>query len=155
MMSKFTLSTRLIQLLMCVCLLGTSSALSQEPGMTDIPLTINQDHKQFAGYVIVFDGINRAERLISLPSNRDINVGRAPGEVLVKVERLKNEQHACRVQVDTNGDGNLAGETAHVLVPGASIIVRVNRKWPNGKELALPYTIKYSREVNRSNQIDE
>jgi thiol-disulfide isomerase/thioredoxin len=59
------------------------------------------------------------------------------------------------VQVDTNGDGNLADETAQVILPDSSIMVWVDRKWPNGIKLALPYTIKYSRAVNRANQIEE
>lgn len=154
-MGWHSLSTRLIQLLTCVCLACAPSAMSQEKSMTNIALSINQDQEQFAGYSIAFDGNNATERLYNLPSNRDISFGRAPGGVLVRVERVKNEQYACRVQLDANGDGNLADETAHVIVPDSSIMVWVNRKWPNGRKLTLPYTIKYSRDLNRANQIEE
>jgi len=150
-----TLSTRWIQFVACVCLVCAPSAMSQEVNRTSVKLTINQDYEQFAGYSIAFDTNNASQPLYNLPRNRDISLGRAPGGVLVRVERVKNDQHSCRVQVDTNGHGTLVGETSHTLEPGSSIIVRVNRKWANGRQLTLPYTIKYSRDVNRANQIEE
>lgn len=150
-----SLSRHFVQLIICACLVCTSSAMSQERSMTNIALNINPDHEQSTGNLITFDGNNATERLYSLPSNSDVSFGRAPGRVLVKVERVKNEQHACRVQLDTDGDGDLADETAHVIVPDSSIMVWVNRKWPNGKKLALPYTIRYSRKIKGANKIEE
>ena len=149
------LNRRLIRFISCVCLVSTPSAMSQDLSRTIIPLSINQKYEQFAGYPIMFDGESAPQTLYSLPPDRDIIFGRAPGGVLVKAERVKNERHTCRLQIDTNGDGKLTGEGLHMVAPGGSVVVWVNRKWANGKHRALPYTIKYSRDVNRANQIEE
>src|SRR5688572_17132420 len=110
-MYSHSLITRLIQLLTCVFLAGTSSALAQDIGPTNIALRINLDYKQFAGRLISFDGNKATERLYNLPPDRDVSFGRASGGVLVRVERVKNGNHAWRLQVDTDGDENLSDET--------------------------------------------
>jgi thiol-disulfide isomerase/thioredoxin len=75
--------------------------------------------------------------------------------VLISKERVNDPPYAYRIRIDSDGDGNLAGEPSLLLLPNSSIIVRVNRKWANGRQRSLPYTIEYSRDLDRNNTTRE
>jgi len=142
-------------LAMSLCLVCSPQAVSQEMGKATVALRINQVEESFSGAVLVFDGPTPKEVAYGLPPDRDINVGRAPGGVLVRIERLKDARHSCRLQVDSNGDGQFDDEASHVVVPGSSVGVSVDRTWPNGTRHSLPYAINYDREVSPGSPIEE
>ena len=81
--------------------------------------------------------------------------GKAPGGVLISKERLNDPVNAYRIRVDSDGDGNLTNELPLLLLPNSSVSVTVNRKWSNGKQRNLPYTIEYSRDLDRNNKTRE
>jgi hypothetical protein len=124
---------------------GAASSKSKEVNKIVIPLRLNEQYEQFAGFEINFgDNKSGSSRL-----------GRAPGGVLVAVEKLPDSRFTYRIKVDSDGDGNLNSELAQDVLPNAFVIVRVNRKWANGKQQILPYIIKYSRYVDGANEIQE
>jgi creatinine amidohydrolase len=117
-------------------------------GEVGISLKINEEVQQFSGWVIA-SGTGSAFRYTD-PAGKDI--GQAPGNVLFKFERANNPSGALHLWVDSDGDGNLENETSQVVPPGSSVIVKVNRKWPNGRQQRLPYVIKHSR-TERQGQV--
>jgi thiol-disulfide isomerase/thioredoxin len=110
-----------------------------------LPLTINEQQESFANFTIQFDK----------NASGEVFLGKAPGGVLVSKERVNDPPYAYRIRIDSDGDGNLASEPSLLLLPNSSIIVRVNRKWANGKQRSLPYTIEYSRELDKNNTTRE
>lgn len=110
-----------------------------------VHLKLNEKYEPFVGTEINFPA---AQSKISL-------IGKAPGNVLVAAERLTNPEFGYRIKVDSDGDGNLDNETSYTILPNVPLIVRVTRKWLNGKQQQLPYVIKYSRFVDKMNDIRE
>lgn len=49
------------------------------------------------------------------------------------------------MNVDTDGDGELADESPLLLNLDSTVTVNVRRRWANGKTTALPYILSYSR----------
>lgn len=119
-------------------------AQSQTPKTFSVPLTINENEPGFVNIAIEFgQKISDTARL-----------GRARGGVLVSAERLTDPPDAYQLRVDTDGDGSLTNNPTLLLLPNSSIDVRVLRRWGNEKR-ELPYTIQYSRELDRNNNIRE
>jgi thiol-disulfide isomerase/thioredoxin len=116
----------------------------QRADKTTIPLRINEQQEANAGRLIAFkDGKPNGAR-----------VGKAPGGVFVRLEPVVGQDHGYRVRVDLKELGQFA-EPSQMIRPGSSITVRINRKWSNGKEAALPYTIKYDREADSNGVVHE
>jgi thiol-disulfide isomerase/thioredoxin len=126
-------------------LVASTPVKSQGLSKLSVPLTINEKESGFANFAINLDQkLSDAMRL-----------GKAPGDVLISAERLSEPANTYRLRVDTDGDGNLANETPVLLQPNSSVVVRVMRRWANGEKRELPYTIEYSREPDRNNNIRE
>lgn len=144
-MKKPTINAvRLLALSIC-SLVAFTLAKSQGLSKLSVPLTINEKESGFANFPIEFDQ----------EASAAMRLGRAPGDVLISAKRLSEPANTYRLWVDTNGDGNLANETPMLLQPNSSVVVKVMRRWANGEKRELPYTIEYSREPDRNNNIRE
>lgn len=115
-----------------------------------IALKINEDLEQSSGQVIA-SGRNGSKLTYSIPAGKGL--GQAPGGILVRIARVNNPLLAYQIWVDSDGNGDVANERAQVVMPNSSIIVKVNRRWVNGRQETLPYTIMYSREPDQNGQI--
>ncbi|OLD25007.1 MAG: hypothetical protein AUJ04_08425 [Acidobacteria bacterium 13_1_40CM_3_55_6] len=120
-------------------------AASQNLRKLSVALTINENESGFANFAIDLNQkVSDTARL-----------GKAPGGVLVSVDRLPDPRDAYNLRVDSDGDGDLTNDPAVLLLPNSSVVVRVVRRWANGEKRVLPYTIQYSREPDRNNIIRE
>jgi thiol-disulfide isomerase/thioredoxin len=126
-------------------LISSSVAAFQRAGQTIIPLKINDQYEAPFGHLIAFE--------YGKPGQE--HLGTAPGGVLVRLEPVDGPGHGYRVTVDSRGLGEFAGLPSQLLMPGSNITVKINRKWPNGKEATLPYTIKYDREADSNGVVRE
>ena len=84
-----------------------------------------------------------------------VTARRGPGGVLVRIEQVNNPTLAYKISIDSDGDRNVDNDEPKVVMPNSSIIARVNRRWPNGRQQSLPYTITFSREEDQSGQVRE
>ena len=120
-------------------------AASQNLRKLSVALTINENESGFANFAIDLNQkVSDTARL-----------GKAPGGVLVSVDRLPDPPDAYNLRVDSDGDGDLTNDPTVLLLPNSSVVVRVVRRWANGEKRVLPYTIQYSREPDRNNIIRE
>jgi peroxiredoxin len=117
-----------------------------------VPLRLNQEFEQFSGQVIV-SRLNDEKMIYTSPAGDGL--GHAPGKVLFRVEPLDEPPNSYRLTIDTNSDGDLSNDTPQTFAPNSSLVVKINRKWANGKQLVLPYSIKYSRSENARRQMRE
>ena len=124
----------------------TFRASPQEMKSIEVPLTLNEEYEQFAGFFLQFEGAAGPTQF-TFPKDKDVARARTPDGLLVRVERVKGPEPAYRVAVDSNDDGDVNGETVQTVTPNSSIIVRVTRKRGSGRQRPLPYSIKYSRET--------
>jgi Thiol-disulfide isomerase and thioredoxins len=118
---------------------------SQNLRKLSVVLTINENESGFANFPIDLD------QKVSNTSRQ----GKAQGGVLVSADRLTDPPDAYHLRVDSAGDGDLANDPTLLLLPNTSVVVRVVRRWANGEKRDLPYTIHYSREPDRNNNIRE
>jgi thiol-disulfide isomerase/thioredoxin len=125
-----------------VILFGTQPNQAQQAEKLKVALNVNDQYEQFAGFEIKFDE----------PQTSAIRLGTAPGGVRVTTEKLSDPQFTYRIKVDSDGDGNLENEPAQAVLPDAAILVKVNRRYTDGRQQKLPYTIKYSRYLNKNNE---
>jgi thiol-disulfide isomerase/thioredoxin len=123
-------------------LFGTSLSSAQELSRVTIPLGINDQQGAFAGLQIKF-GDNRES---------DPRLGKAPGEVLVAVEKSSDPKFIYQIKVDSDGDGGFEGEPAQNISPNSPIVVWVDRRWKDGERRRLPYTINYSTYIDKANE---
>ena len=117
-----------------------------------VPLRLDQEFQQSSGQVIV-SRLNDEKMIYTSPAGDGL--GHAPGKVLFRVEPLNEPPHSYRLTIDTNADGDLSNDTPQTLAPNSTLVIKINRKWANGKQLALPYSIKYSRSENARRQMSE
>src|SRR5262249_4318543 len=118
---------------------------TQDPRKIIVPLKVNDQYEQFAGFEIKFDN-NKAE---------GIRLGKAPGGVLVAAEKLPDPKFTYRIKVDSDADGSLDNGLSQDIQLDSSTMVWINRKWANGRQQRLPYIIKYSRYVDKTNETRE
>jgi thiol-disulfide isomerase/thioredoxin len=57
--------------------------------------------------------------------------------------------------IDVDVDGDLRNDTAQTLAANSVVIAKISRKWANGKRLALPYSIRYSRDTDSRGRMRE
>jgi thiol-disulfide isomerase/thioredoxin len=127
----------------------TLSSTAQQAGKCTVSLKINEDSEQFSGQLIA----SRKHAMdLSYSSPAREGLGQAPGGVLVRIEQVNDPPLAYKIWVDSDGDHNLDNDRPQVVLPNSSIIARVNRKWVNGRQQTLPYTIKYLRERDQDGQ---
>lgn len=117
-----------------------------------IPLRLNLDVQQSSGYVIA-SRTDDAQMAYTRPTGNGL--GHAPGKVLFKLELVEGQPNTYRLFIDTDGDGDFSNETPQTSAPNTSTIVKINRKWANGKQLALPYSIKHSRDLNLRKELQQ
>ena len=141
-MNKPIIRTPATFLLLILTFVLASPARSQELIRLELPLTLNEQESGFANFTIHFD-----EKI-----SDSTRVGKAPGGVLISLEKLNDPPNAYRIKVDADGDGNLSNESPRLLSPNSSINVRVTRP---GTKRSLLYTIEYSRELDKSNTVQE
>src|SRR2546425_2883214 len=141
-MNKPIIRTPATFLLLSLTFVLASPARSQELIRLELPLTLNEQESGFANFTIHFD-----EKI-----SDSTRVGKAPGGVLISLEKLNDPPNAYRIRVDADGDGNLSNESPRLLSPNSSINVRVTRP---GTKRSLLYTIEYSRELDKSNTVQE
>ena len=126
--------------------LGCTCVSAQEKVV--IPLRLNVEVQQFSGMMIAS---RTKDAPIAYTTAAADGVGHAPGKVLFKLEPA---QGSYRLFVDANGDGDLSNDTPQTLQPDSTFVAKINRKWANGTQAVLPYTIKYTRETNsRGNEL--
>lgn len=139
---------KLIFVIVLMCAMRVSA---QEPEKLNIALKINPDIKQFSGKMIA-SATNGAVTYTDPASN---GLGKAPGEVLIKIEPADAASHTYRILVDADGNGDLGNDTAQVALPSSSVTVKINRKSAIGATQTLPYLIDYSRDTDRNRQARE
>ena len=118
---------------------------AQEADAIDISLKLDYQHKQPFGPGIMLEK-SKAENVL---------IGKAPGGLLVSVERLPEPKSARRFRIDTDADGNLENEPYHDLLPDSSITIELKRKWPNGRQQILPYSINTHIYRDKDNEVQE
>ena len=117
-----------------------------------IPLRLNLEVQQFSGQVIA-SRLNDEKMTYSSPAADGL--AHAPGKTLFKLEPLKDPSNSYQLFIDADADGDLRNDTPQTFAPNSSLVVKINRRWGNGKQLALPYSIKYSRGENSRRQMRE
>ncbi|HEU4794449.1 MAG TPA: TlpA disulfide reductase family protein [Pyrinomonadaceae bacterium] len=141
---------KLLLTFVSVLLLSATAVVAQEKVV--VPLQLNLEFQQFSGYEIA-SRTNDAPLTYSWVAGD--GVGHAPGKVLFKLQPVAGQGNTYQLFIDANGDGDLADETPRTLLPNTSFVAKIKRKWVSGKELVLPYSIKYSREPNAKGQMLE
>lgn len=117
-----------------------------------VSLKINENSQQFSGQLIAW---RKHPGDLQYSSPAASGPGLAPGDVLVRIEQIHDPSFAYRVWVDSDGDRNLGNNSPEVVMPNSSIVVKVIRRWHNGRQQSLPYTIKYWREPDQDGQLRE
>ena len=143
--------------LVTIHLMWSAAPARQQQGKLSVPLVITEDYEQPVDFLLAFPAPRGSAGgvSLSLPEGSDAATTTAPGGVLVRVGRLADPPHAYRLQVDSNGDGDVAGEVSQIATPGSAVAVKVMRRWANGRQQALPYLIKYQRGVGRDGKVRE
>jgi thiol-disulfide isomerase/thioredoxin len=117
-----------------------------------IPLTINLEFAQSSGQIIA-TRVNDAPMSYTTPIGH--RLGDAPGSVLFSVEPVPASANTYRLMIDVDVDGDLRNDTAQTLAVHSVVIAKISRKWANGKRLALPYSIRYSRDTDSRGRMRE
>jgi thiol-disulfide isomerase/thioredoxin len=117
-----------------------------------VPLRLNLEVQQFSG-MIISERTNDGPLAYTSPAGE--GMGHAPGRVLFKLQPVESLPNTYHVFIDANNDGDLRNETPQTLTPKSSSVVSVTRKWANGKQLALPYSLKYSRDADSQGRMRE
>jgi thiol-disulfide isomerase/thioredoxin len=130
----------------------TLSITAQQPNRFTVALKIDEDSEQFSGQLIA-SRKHGSELSYTSPAGKGL--GEVPGGVLVRIEQINNPTLAYKISIDSEGDRNVDNDEPQVIMPNSSIIVRVNRTWPGGRQQTLPYTIKFSREEDQNHQVRE
>ena len=140
--------------LTCALLLSLVSvaASAQAQERIVIPLTINLEVEQFSGQVIA-SRTNDASMVYSTPASD--RTGHAPDNVLFKLEPVASSVNTYYLTIDANGDGDFRNDTPQTLAPNTVVVASITRRWPNGKQLVLPYSIRYSREADAKGRMRE
>jgi thiol-disulfide isomerase/thioredoxin len=117
-----------------------------------IPLRLNLEVQQFSGMEIA----ERTDDGSMTYSNAAGNgLGHAPESVLFKLTPVEGSPNTYHLFVDANGDGNPENDAPQTLNPNSTSVVGISRKWANGRQLALPYSIKYSRGTDSKGRMRE
>jgi thiol-disulfide isomerase/thioredoxin len=117
-----------------------------------IPLTINLEFAQSSGQIIA-SRVNDGPMSCTTPIGH--RLGDAPGSVLFSVEPVPASANTYRLMIDVDVDGDLRNDTAQTLAANSVVIAKISRKWANGKRLALPYSIRYSRDTDSRGRVRE
>lgn len=133
-----------------IAFLSATSVCAQEKIV--IPLKLNLEHQQFSGMIIAE---RTADGPITYTTPAGDGVGHAPESVLFKLAAMEGSLNTYRLLVDANGDGNPANDTPQTLAPNSSLVVGISRKWANGRQTVLPYSIKYSRNTDSRGRMRE
>lgn len=141
-MSLRTPEIVLILVGLCCSFTGTPVIGAQDLFRVMISLKLNDQRAAVGGLQIKFD---------ETPDGSP-RLGEAPGGTLVAIERSSDPKFAYRIKVDSDGDGGLEGEISQNLSPDSPALVWILRKWTNGKQQRLPYTVRYSAEIDKANQ---
>lgn len=134
-------------------LIAAGQLLAQQDRSITIPLKWNFDYQPFVFFTIPFGENGSPSSVVAKIGQH--KVGRARGDVLIRAERLRGQDKPYKVRVDTNGDGELEDEQAYLILPDSSIKFKVLRKWRNGGQMRLPYTISYSRATTEKGELKE
>lgn len=125
-----------------VILLCISALAQKRAGQTEsrfvVPLRI-VDAKATTGWGFEFDD---ADILAADPGN--VRLGHTPAGDRVKAEKLTEPQHAYRLSIDTDGDGDLADESPIILRPGGKSEIAIDRMFADARR-KLKYQVRYSR----------
>jgi thiol-disulfide isomerase/thioredoxin len=146
---------RIARHIMLVIVILTTLSLpcpAQQSNKFIVMLKINEDVGQFSGQLIA-SRKNTGDFSYTSPLREGL--GQAPGGVLLRIQPVADPPFAYEVWADSDGDRSLDNDTPQVVTPNSSIIVRVNRRLVDGRHMALPYTINYSREPDQRGQVRE
>jgi thiol-disulfide isomerase/thioredoxin len=135
----------ILLVVLVLTLTAAAPANSQQLAKLTLGLSINEQQESFMNSAIQFDE-NGSGRFL---------IGKTPGGILISKEPVNNPANAYQIRIDSDGDGDLANELPVLLTPNSSVSVKVNRKWSDGKRRILPYTISYSRDLDRNNKTRE
>lgn len=135
-------------LLSLTCFVGSVQA--QEKIV--IPLTINLEVEQHSGQVIA-SRTNDAPLTYTTPIGH--RLGTAPGDILFNLQPVEGSANTYHLLIDVKGDGDLRDDTTQTLAANSVVVTRITRKGPNGKQLVLPYSIRYSREPDPRGRMRE
>jgi thiol-disulfide isomerase/thioredoxin len=152
-MQQRSVTHELARLLAFLCLISAAPVMAQVESRVTIPLKINAHYEQPMGFEIKFGSISESAN--SVPAKTGFALGEAPGAVVIRIERIKDQPFSYRLQVDSDRDGDLTREVSQVLTPNSSVIVKVNRRWEGGRQQSLPYQVKYTRDPDQRNQVQD
>jgi thiol-disulfide isomerase/thioredoxin len=143
-----------INIIFVIVMFATLSVPStaQQANKFIVPLRINQDITQFIDHSIAS---RKNLGNLSYTSPVSEGLGQAPGGVFLRIQQVNDSAHAYKVWVDSDGDRMLDNDTPQLVMPNSSIIVRVNRRLVDGRQIMLPYMINYSREPDQNGQLRE
>ena len=140
----------MISVALLTVLVSLSSTRAQERVV--IPLRLNLEYRQFSGLEIA-SRTNEAPLAYTTAAGNGL--AHAPDKVLFKLQPVPGSPNIYRLFIDANGDGELRNETPQMLTPNSTSIIKINRKWSNGSQAALPYAITYTREADSQGRMRE
>ena len=143
-----------INIIFVIVMFATLSvpSIAQQSVKFTVSLKINEDVGQFSGQLIA-SRKNAGD--LSYTSRLSEGLGQAPGGVLLRIQPVADPPLAYKVLTDSDGDRSLDNDPPQVVMPNSSIIVRVNRRLSDGRQITLLYTINYSRELDQNGQLRE
>ena len=139
--------------IICILLLFIFSC-SKEKSIITIPLKINHNFLQKAHTSwITFEIDEEVKRKYQLAP--DVNVGYAPGKIIITAKKIEKPDFAYKLKIDCNADGILSNEQEYILQLDSTVQINILRKYQNNKSNILKYVIKYSRFKNRTGGFDD
>ena len=141
-------------IILVIVILTTLSrpGIAQQANKFTVLLKLNEDVARSSGQLIA-SRKNTGDFSYTSPLSNGL--GQVPGGVLLRIQPVDDPPLAYRVWADSDGNRSLDNDTPQVVMPNSSIIVRVNRRLPDGRQMTLPYTINYSREADQNGQVRE
>lgn len=132
---------RLFILTFALMLLSNASLIFAQVNVLKIPLRIDKTVKPSWSHKLFYKEESSEFGLSLTESERTT---KAPGNVLIRVKRLKSDAEMFQVWVDGNLNGKF-DEKQQTIKNNSEIIVQVKRKAQSGKFTYLPYSITYQK----------
>jgi thiol-disulfide isomerase/thioredoxin len=132
-----------------LCFLIAIPVYSQNKTKIIVPLQINRQYKQPMGFFIQFDA---PKPLSQNGETGSIRYGKTPTNTLIALETIQNKDKIHRIKIDSNGDGNLTNEQAHLIQPDSPIDITVEIDKGNARKETMPFQITYERDADKNTE---